>query len=250
MKMIRSIKRAPKPVSLEISDSIILTSTGAVNLNVPFLVNHVDLFPSSFRLEAKGKVIYIDPVVIDDIDVLPADYILITHAHGDHFSIPDIRKLLKSGTIVCCPKAVYKKIVKAFPEYTIKEIKPGITMKFDILTVETVAAYNLKAGLITPHPKASMNVGYIISLGDVKLYHAGDTDYISEMNNVKDLTVAMIPIDGRGLTMSTDKAVEFINTIKPKIAIPMHYPIGTDQVDKFRKVVNVDTQVISMDGHE
>jgi L-ascorbate metabolism protein UlaG (beta-lactamase superfamily) len=51
----------------------------------------VDFFPSGFKLRIKEKAIYIDPVCIGDYEA--ADYILITHSHGDHFSLRDIKKL-------------------------------------------------------------------------------------------------------------------------------------------------------------
>ena len=89
--IVHSEKRSSDPQSTTIGDDIVLSSTGAININVPFLVNHVDFFPSSFRLEVQDKVIYIDPVGIEEI--IPADYILITHAHADHFSLSDINKI-------------------------------------------------------------------------------------------------------------------------------------------------------------
>lgn len=89
----RSKKRVPKPINFEILKGITITSTGAVNINVPLIVNHVNFFPSSFKLNIHQRVIYIDPVIVEKDE--PADYILITHSHQDHFSMPDIRNLLK-----------------------------------------------------------------------------------------------------------------------------------------------------------
>ena len=56
----RSDKSDPISQSTQLPDNIILTSLGAVN------INNVDFFPSRFRIEAQGKVIYIDHLVIDD----------------------------------------------------------------------------------------------------------------------------------------------------------------------------------------
>ena len=249
-EMIRSKKRSPEPVSFELPGNIMLTATGAVNIYVPFFANHVDFLPSSFRIDANGTIIYIDPVLLDD--ALPADYILITHKHGDHFSLPDVKKLLKKETVLVGPKNVAKVLFKKLSGYTIKNVKPGDRLKFDKITIETMAAYNLKTGFLglTPHPRSSLNVGYIITSDSTRIYHAGDTDYVPEMNDLENITAALVPIDGGGLTMSTEKAAEFINNLKPKFAIPMHYGIGTDQIEKFRELVDDEIQVLVMDDIE
>lgn len=246
MGIIRSEKRSPILRSFEISKDIILTSTGAVNINVPFIVNHVDFFPSSFKLEVNEKVVYIDPVIIDE-DV-PADYILITHSHPDHFSKNDIKKLLKKETIVICPKIVHKKLSKELSNYSVMITSPGYKKNFGIINVESISSYNVSSGFFVPHPKSAANVGYIINIGDVNIYHTGDTDYTPKMMQLNNITIALTPIDGGNLTMSTEKAAEFINNLNPKFVVPMHYNIGTDEVRKFKELVNSHINVIILDG--
>lgn len=246
MGIIRSKKRPLGPIGIKLDKDITLTSIGAVNIHIPFLVNHVDFFPSSFKLKAHDQVIYIDPLVIEDEE--GADYILITHSHQDHFSIADIRRILKKDTVVICPRKVYKKLSNELKEYTIKKTEPGDEFRYGRFSIESMAAYNLKSGIITPHPRSAMNVGYIISIDDIKLYHVGDSDYIPEMNALKNITVVLTPIDGDNLTMSTEKAAELINRLDPKFAIPMHYNIGTDELDRFMGLIKSNTQVIIMDG--
>lgn len=56
-----------------------------------------------------------------------------------------------------------------------------------------------------------------------KIYHAGDTDFIPEMKNIKDITVALVTIGGDNLTMDIEQASNMINTLKPTLAIPMPY---------------------------
>ena len=68
-------------------------------------------------LEAQGKVICIDPLLIDD--PRSADYILITHAHPDHFSLSDIEKLATKDTIIICPKQVDNRL-SAYQTLTMK----------------------------------------------------------------------------------------------------------------------------------
>lgn len=248
MGITKSKKRALKPMNFKIAEDVILTSTGAVNINVPLIVNHVDFFPASFKLEIRKKVIYIDPIVVEEEKA--ADYILITHSHQDHFSKSDIKKLLKKETVIVCPGKVYKKLSKVLPGNTLKEAVPGSQLDFGDITIRFIGAYNVKSGFIVPHPKSALYVGYVISSGNVKIYHAGDTDYTSEMERLEGITAALIPIDGGNLTMTNERAVEFTNHIKPRYVIPMHYNIRSDGVDKFKELINSDTEVIVMDGQE
>ena len=248
MSIVKSDKRSTRPISFKISKDIMITSTGIVNINVPFIVNHVDFFPSSFKLEIFEKVIYIDPVIVEEDK--SADYILITHAHQDHFSMKDIKRLLKKETIVICPKQVYKKISKELKGYKIVKTKPGDKMSFGNIGVESIGAYNLKSGFLVPHPKCHMNVGYIISSGDIKIYHTGDTDYTSEMRHLKNITLVLTPIDGDNLTMTTEKAAEFVNHIEPHYVIPMHYNTPTDETERLKKLINKNIKVVVMEENE
>ncbi|UCH62957.1 MAG: MBL fold metallo-hydrolase [Fidelibacterota bacterium] len=229
----RSDKRAHVPQSIKLSTDVILTPSGAVN------ILNTDFFPASFRIEAQGKVIYIDPLVIEDVK--PADYIFITHSNSDHLSTSDIEKITKKETLIVCPK----KAVKRLSGYTVKEVKPGDVLDLGDIQCEAVAAYNTKTAFLwlTAHPKSHMNVGYILTINDVRIYHAGDTDFIPEMNSIKDITVALVPIDGGSLTMETEQAADAINAIRPLIAVPMHYEIGTDQVEIFKQLVDEDIVV-------
>lgn len=93
-----------------------------------------------------------------------------------------------------------------------------------------------------------MWVGYVIAIEEVQLYHAGDTDYLPEMYGISNINLAMIPIGGDNLTMNAEDAAEFVNNLKPKIVVPMHYNIEINQISIFRKLVNNDTEVIIMDG--
>jgi len=242
----RSDNRPIEPKKFEISDNITLESIGTVNMNVPLIVDHVDLFPAGFKIKSYEKVIYIDPVVVEDGEI--ADYILITHSHSDHFSLNDIKNLAKKDTIVIGPGDVAKKLNRKLPELKVYEVKPGDKITFSDITVEAIAAYNMKSGLLTPHPMKKMWVGYVITIGDVKLYHAGDIDYVSEMDKISDIDLAMVPIGGDNLTMNAEDAAKFVNNLKPKFVIPMHYSLEIDQISIFRELVDNDVKVVTMDG--
>jgi L-ascorbate metabolism protein UlaG (beta-lactamase superfamily) len=70
------------------------------------------------------------------------------------------------------------------------------------------------------------------------------------MNDLHDLTVAIVPIDGGELTMSTEEAIALINRLQPEYAIPVHYSIGSMAPEDFRSGVRGKTKVQIMDGQE
>lgn len=242
----KSVKRPAEPQAFNLSKNVSVASTGVVNMNVPLIVNNMDFLPSSFIIRSGELVIYIDPFAIDEGP--PADYILITHPHPDHFSLQDIKKIAKNGTVIICPKTVSKSLSK----FSVKEIKPGETFIFKDFSCEAVPAYNLKPGFlgITPHPKAGLNAGYVISVNGFRIFHAGDSDYVPEMDNLKDIDMVMLPIAGGKLTMSTEKAAELANKLQPSIAVPMHYETGKSHVDLFRKLIRPGIKVIVLDGDQ
>ncbi len=190
------------------------------------------LHHSSFKIEAMGRVIYIDPYQVKD--TTPADYIFITHAHPDHFSIPDINKLKKKDTLIICPKKVAEKL----KGYNVKEVKPGDILLMAGVKAEAVPAYN---NWKIFHPKGDLNVGYVLTINGWRIYHAGDTDFIPEMKQLQNLTVAMVPIDGI-FAMSAKEAAKAINTMKPLYAVPMHYGfnklVKKDAAEKFKALVD------------
>jgi len=178
------------------------------------LENITWLGQSGFRIITKsGKTIYIDPWKISG-DSSKADYILITHEHFDHFSPEDIAKIRKENTKIFCPHECIKKIGGQA-----ESIKPGREIKEGKITIKTVPAYNTDKEY---HPKENKWVGYVIEADDQKIYHAGDTDLIPEMEKLEDIDVAMLPVSGT-YVMNSQQAAKAVEKISPKKVIPMHY---------------------------
>lgn len=226
----RSDKRK-SPIEVLLENGVKLTSCGPVYAHF----GSTDFFTSSFKIETKDKIIYIDPIVVDD--PIAADYIFITHTHQDHFSVADIEKLVKEETLIICPKKVAEKL----KDYTVQTVKPGDIIELDGISCEAIAAYSKG---FPSHPKSSKNVGYVIIIDEERIYHAGDTDFIPELKSIENITIALVPIDGGNLTMKTSEAVELINWMKPKIAIPMHYELEKNSTELFKQMINKEIEVI------
>src|SRR6185437_13315726 len=92
------------------------------------------------------------------------------------------------------------------------------------------------------HPKEDNKIGFVIHMDKLKIYHAGDTDLIPEMNDI-DADIALVPVSGT-YVMNYEEAAKAVNDhIKPKkMAIPMHYNsiVGsTKDADEFCNMVHV-----------
>ena len=195
------------------------------------------LIHSSIKIN-KGKVIYIDPYKIDK-EYNDADFIFITHSHYDHFSEKDIKKVIKNNTTVIIPEELMKKVLKlGVSQENIIPVEPNECEIFEDIKFETIPAYNINKPF---HKKENGWVGYIIELKGIRYYIAGDTD-ITEENQKVQCDVAFVPVAGT-YTMDYKEAAKLVNTIKPKVAIPIHYGdiVGTvGDAKKFIKLLDDD----------
>lgn len=191
----------------------------------------------AFRITGNGIVIYIDPWQIKR--AVPADLILITHDHHDHCSPEDIAKIQKDDSVIVTIKAAADKL-----SGQVLVVEPGTEITVLGIQVSVVPSYNTDKPF---HPKEAGHVGFIINLGGERIYHAGDTDIIPEMNSMC-VDIALIPVSGT-YVMTADQAVEAVRMINPKIAIPMHVGRGIgslNDIDRFQEKAPVPVQVLSI----
>lgn len=230
MKITVSDRRAT-PVRVALSGDVALTSWGAIHLRF----GNAHLLPSGFCIEGGGAVIYIDPVLVGPGK--KADYIFVTHAHPDHFSPTDIENLSGADTRIVCPKRVAGRLRG---DHAVLEIRPGEAIDLGNLKCEAVPAYTRG---FPSHPRRAGNVGYVLTVGGLRVYHAGDTHLVPEMRALQNIDVALVPIDGGALTMSTRDAADFVNALAPRLAIPMHYAVGKNKAEEFKDLIDARIEV-------
>lgn len=166
---------------------------------------------ASFLVEYGSKKIYIDPFVLPSKSE-PADIILITHEHFDHFDMGRIKSINSDRTKFLGPMGVIKKSGFGTP------MQPGKVREIDGIKIEAVDAYNTNKKF---HPRG-LGVGYVIEIEEKRIYHAGDTDAIEEMKSLKNIALALLPIGGT-YTMNVPEASQAAVSFTPKFLVPMHY---------------------------
>ena len=170
---------------------------------------------ASFVLKS-DKIIYIDPFQIKGGD--KADLILITHEHYDHCSIADLHKIIKPETIIITVADCQSKL-SGLKIANVTLVRPGDKVNVKGTLIEAVHAYNTNKRF---HPKQNEWVGFIITINGKRIYHAGDTDAIPEMNSLKNIDIALVPVSGT-FAMTAEEAANAVNSFRPKVAVPMHY---------------------------
>ena len=185
---------------------------------------------AAFRWQGDGPVIYVDPWgVTDDV---PADVILITHAHFDHFQPHEIERLRGPSTKLVAPRDVAAEL-----SGDVTAVAPGESLEVGGLHIQTVPAYNVAEERLDMHPQRNGWVGYMFEFDGRRYYHGGDTDALPELETIS-TDVAMVPIGGT-YTMDAEEAATFVKAMGPGLAVPMHYGYvvcSPSRADVFRKL--------------
>lgn len=201
---------------------------------------------AAFRITSPdGTVVVIDPFMrgnpktparYKDLKALgKVDLILVTHAHGDHFSdAPALAKLTGAKVGMNADLGNTVRTLGIIPGKQLIRFNKSGPIKVKGVTVTMVRAEH-SSSLVTKNPvtgkpqvyNGGEPAGYIVELSNgFKIYHAGDTGVFGDMKFIGDYykpDLALLPIGGH-FTMDPSHAAYATNSlIKPKITIPMHY---------------------------
>lgn len=192
---------------------------------------------STFLLETGSHRLLFDPFLNDndlasvDADEVECDFILLSHGHEDHTADALSIAQRNNATII----ANYE-IAEYFGAKGAKThgMNPGGAHLFPFGRLKLTLAHHtssLNAGLNPIY--MGVPCGLLVEANGKKVYHAGDTALFLDMQLIgrAGLDVALLPI-GDNFTMGPEDAIEALDFLKPKLAVPMHYntwpPIAQD----------------------
>ncbi len=173
-----------------------------------------------------GKVLLIDPFLDGNptspvkSDEVKADYIILTHAHGDHLG--DSFKIAeRCGSLFICVNELANYC--ASKGFNAHNMHIGGARNFDFGRIKFTIAHH---GSVTPDNQyAGEPAGVVLTIDGKSLYHTGDTGLFYDMKLIGEMTpldYMLLPI-GDNYTMGIEDAVKAVELAKPKTAIPIHY---------------------------
>jgi L-ascorbate metabolism protein UlaG (beta-lactamase superfamily) len=181
---------------------------------------------AAIMLQTGGKTVLIDPFLSDNPAAakrprdVSADYILISHGHGDHV-----------GDALAIARRTHAEVIanfeicnwieqQGYAKVHAQHIGGGHAFPFGRVKL-TIAHH----GSAMPDGSYGGNpAGFLLYLPDGKLYCAQDTGLFYDMKLIGEegIDVALLPI-GDNYTMGPDDALRAVKLIEPRVVIPIHY---------------------------
>lgn len=204
---------------------------------------------SGFAVTAGEHLLLIDPFLtgnpkaVDDPAGFSPSYIVLTHAHGDHYG--DTEEVARrSGATVVTSFEVATYLGQKGIESVGMNIGGGASFPFG--TVKYTPAWHSNS--LPDGTYAGMPAGVVLTLEGKRVYHAGDTALFGDMALIGrgGLDLAILPI-GDLFTMGPEDAVEAVKLLRPKRVIPVHYntfPAIEQDPEAFKRRVERETDAV------
>src|SRR3990172_6861819 len=180
----------------------------------------------AFQIDTAGKTILIDPFLTGNpsasvtADKVAADFIIVTHGHGDHVG-DTVAIAQRTGALVIANFEITEWLAKQGVE-KVHAQHIGGAHRHPFGTLKLTIAHH---GSMLPDGSYGGNpCGVILKLADGTIYHAADTGLFYDMKLIGEqgIDVAILPI-GDNYTMGPDDALRAVKLIQPKRVIPDHF---------------------------
>ena len=184
---------------------------------------------SAFQIEVQGTTLLFDPFITGnkhvegklDPDSLSPDFILLTHAHSDHWG-DTMRIAKRSGATVVGNWEIAEYVTRQGHDNT-RAMNTGGWWSAPFGRVKLTYARHSSSfpdGTYGGNP-----TGYLLELEGRMIYNTGDTCPFSEMQWTGDehaIELALMPI-GDHFTMGPEDAIRAVRMLRPRLTIPLHY---------------------------
>jgi L-ascorbate metabolism protein UlaG (beta-lactamase superfamily) len=199
----------------QLTNSPVLTGDHIATTNGDVVIRPVG--HATFVMSWNGKIIVNDPTNTGGFAGLPpADLILVSHHHGDHYHGPTLSALRNpSGGVIVVPQMVYDQGTFAGLRPNAVILNYGQITNVHGIQIEAVPAYN---GNHAP----GVNNAYVVTIGGKRFFTSGDCGDNSEIRNLTNIDVAFLCMN-LPFTTNALGATNIIRHMRPKIVYPYHF---------------------------
>jgi len=186
-----------------------------------------------FEIRSGGTTLIVDPFLSGNPKAeakpadIKADYVLVTHGHGDHWGDTEEIARTNDATVIGCYELASYAGAKGLKTHAL-HIGGGHDFPFG--RVQMTSALHGTGADAAAQVYTGTAGGFLITVGGKTIYHAGDTALTYDMKLLGDfhkVDLALLPI-GDNFTMGIADAVRAVGFIKPRTVVPMHY--GTFEI--------------------
>lgn len=185
---------------------------------------------SAYQIETGGATLLFDPFITGNkhtngvvtADELEPDYILLTHAHPDHWG-DTVAIARRTGAVVVGTHEVTQYLINRESYENVQPLNTGGKWSFDWGIVKFTRAFHSSSfpdGTYGGSPN-----GIILEIEDKTIYNTCDTAPFAEMEWIGQdyqVDVCLMPI-GDCYTQGPEDAVRSTRMIRPALTIPLHY---------------------------
>jgi len=202
---------------------------------------------SAFALEIAGQRILIDPFLTGNpvnttpADQVQADFIVVSHGHGDHVG-DTIEIARRTNALVISNHEICLWLQKQGVART-HDMHLGGSHQFPFGNLKLTVAHH---GSVLPDGTYGGNpAGLLFRTAEGNVYHAGDTALFSDMSLIgaAGLKAAILPV-GDNYTMGPEDSLAAIRLLQPQLAIPCHYstfPLISQDIEQWSQQVRQHT---------
>ncbi len=253
-----ALSKITRNILISLGVILAITTIAVPSIVIPLRNNSIDtsitlklLYNAGIMIETQDTRIYVDPYSLNSAyDDLDADFILITHPHGDHYDPTSLSYLDKESTTYIMPENMSVELAV----HDGIGVNPGDVLEFGNIKITAFYMYTLPVDIYpASHPKAANWTSYLIDVDGFTFFHAGDSKNIDEYSQLTGLVnVALLPLGPGCQTMTDMEVVDALNTIEGQYFIPIHYGGGACQlfIANYGSYVMSECQIIHLEYWE
>ncbi|MGY5859821.1 MAG: MBL fold metallo-hydrolase [Candidatus Thorarchaeota archaeon] len=197
-------------------------------VDLPAHINVTLLENAGVMIETNDTRIYIDPYLLNSTFAdYPADIVLVTHPHGDHYDPTSLDIIETASTEFIFPSNMTTECAT----YGATGVEPRDTVMIGDINITAFYMYTLPVDIYpASHPAEANWTSFIVTIGDFTIFHAGDTKNIIEYYELDgDIDLAFLPLGPGCQTMVDYEVVQALARIQPTYFIPIHYGPGVHE---------------------